>query len=180
MTLAEIIERASLAVQHSRSDVPLARIRVAVEAGFDTVLRDVSEAFAATAKGDQLRQDVALTFSGGFVTCPDNVLLKYLKTARLFTADTNAFYSFEREGTQVDQLDPRLGYWKLTGTTIEARTPNSTDPASGLDGSATLDAICRPDIPALATTVFAGPEDMIPQLIDALAAKASFAMRKIA
>ena len=124
--------------------------------------------FAGTSQGDQLRQQQALTFVAGIETIPDNVLLKHLKHARLFTADLNAFYSHEREGTDLANLDKRLGYWKITGTTIETVTP--TD-GLGLVGAATLDASCVPDVPTVATDPFTGPADMEPQLIDALVAK---------
>lgn len=168
MTYAELIERAALKAQNLYLSVPLSRLRVAVEAEFSPTLRETAEWFAGTSKGDQLRQDVPLTFASGFVTAPDNVLLKHLKHARLFTSDANAFFSHEREGTDLANLDKRLGYWKITGITIEAVTP--TD-GLGLDGSATLDAICVPDVPTLSTDPFTGPADMEPQLIDALCAK---------
>lgn len=170
MTYEELIERAALKAQNLYGNVPLSRLRVAVEAEFSPTLRETAEWFAGTAKGDQLRQNVVLTFVSGVVTVPDNVLLKYLKHARLFTSDANAFYSPEREGTDFALLDQRLGYWKLTGSTIEAQMPAEAGP---LDGSATLDAICVPDEPATAVTTFAGPADMIPQLVDALCAKLS-------
>lgn len=170
MTYAELIERAALKAQNLYPSVPLSRLRVAVEAEFSPTLRETAEWFAGTSKGDQLRQNVALTFTSGSTTVPDNVLLKYLKHARLFTSDENAIYSHEREGTDFSSLDQRLGYWKITGTTIEAQMPSEAGP---LDGSATLDAICVPDEPAAAATTFAGPADMIPQLIDALCAKLS-------
>lgn len=143
---------------------------MAVEAEFSPTLRETAEWFAGTSQGDQLRVDVPLTFASGFIAAPDKVLLKHLKHARLFTSDLNAFYSHEREGTDFANLDRRLGYWKITGVTIEAVTP--TD-GLGLDGSATLDAICVPDVPTLAGDAFTGPADMIPQFIDALAAKLS-------
>jgi hypothetical protein len=170
VTLEEIIERSALKAQNLYPTVPLSRLRVSVEAEFSPTLRQVSEMFAGTSQGDQLRQDVPLTFVSGFETVPDKVLLKHLKHARLFTADLNAFFSHEREGTDLANLDKRLGYWKITGTTVEAVTP--TD-GLGLDGSATLDAICVPDTPAAAGDAFTGPADMEPQLIDALCAKLS-------
>jgi len=168
MTLEEIVERAALASQRIYPDVPLGRLRVAIEAEFAPVLREVSEMFARTSNGDQLRQDVALVFASGFVTVPDNVLLKCLKHGRLFTSDVNALYSHERNGTDFANLDRKMGYWKITGETIEAATP--TD-GLGLDGAATLDTPCQPDIPTQATDPFTGPADMEPQLIDALVAK---------
>jgi hypothetical protein len=168
MTYEEIIERAALKAQNLYPGVPLSRLRVAIEAEFSPTLRETAEWFAGTAKGDQLRQDVPLTFASGFVIAPDKILLKHLKHARLFTSDANAFYSHEREGSDLSLLDRRMGYWKITGTTIEALTP--TD-GIGLDGAATLDAICVPDTPTLATDPFTGPADMEPQLIDALCAK---------
>lgn len=170
MIYSEIIERAAMKAQNLYPNVPLSRLRVDIEAEFVPTLREVAEMFAATGNGDQLRQDVALTFASGFVTIPDNVLLKHLRHGRLFTSDANAFYSFEREGTDLTLLDIRLGYWKITGTTIEAQTPGTI---VGLDGSATLDAICVPDTPASADDPFTGPADMIPQFINALAAKLS-------
>lgn len=177
MTYAEIIERASLAVKNLFPSEALPRIRVAVEAQFTPTLREVAQAFAGTSKGDQLRQDVPLTFASGFATTPDKVLLKYLKHARLFTSDANAYYSHESEGADLANLDRRLGYWKITGTTIEARMPMD---GSFLDGSATLDAVCVPDTPTLAADPFTGPEDIIPEFIDALAAKVAGTMRKAA
>lgn len=170
MTYEEIIERAALKAQNLWPQVPLSRLRVAIEAEFVPTLRETAEWFAGTGNGDQLRVDVPLTFASGFVAIPDKVLLKHLKHARLFTSDANAYYSHEREGTDFANLDLRLGYWKITGTTIEAQTPSV---AAGLDGSATLQAICVPDTPTIAGDDFTGPADMIPQFIDALCAKLS-------
>lgn len=168
MTYEEIVERAALKAQNLYENVPLSRLRVVIEAEFSPTLRETAEWFAGTAKGDQLRVDVPLTFGSGFVAVPDKVLLKHLKHARLFTSDLNAYYSPEREGADFALLDLRLGYWKITGTTIEAQTPGV---ATGLDGAATLDAICVPDTPTLAGDAFTGPADMLPQFIDALVAK---------
>lgn len=177
MIYEEICERAATAAKTWLPQIDLDRLRVAVDTEFTPVLRDTSQVFAGTAKGDQLRQDVPLVFVAGFVTAPDKVLLKYLKRARLFTADPNAYFSYEREGTDISVLDKRLGYWKITGVTIEARTP--TD-GLGLDGSATLDAVCVSDTPTLAGDPFTGPADMIPEFIDALVAKVVGTMRKAA
>lgn len=177
MIYEEIVERAATAAKTRLPQIDLDRLRVAVDVEFPTVLRDVSQIFAGTAKGDQLRQDVPLVFVAGFVTAPDKVLLKYLKHGRLFTSDPNAYFSHEREGTDISVLDKRLGYWKITGTIIEARTP--TD-GLGLDGAATLDAMCAPDTPALAGDPFTGPADMIPEFLDALVAKVAGTVRKVA
>ena len=170
MTYEELVERAALKAENLYPGVPLSRLRLAVEAEFTPTLRETAEWFAGTGNGDQLRVDVALTFASGFVTIPDKVLLKHLKHARLFTSDSNAYYSHEREGTDFANLDRRLGYWKITGVTIEAVTPSD---GLGLDGSATIDAICVPDTPTLAEDAFTGPADMIPQFIDALCSKLS-------
>lgn len=170
MTYSEIIERAALKAQNLYSSVPLSRLRVVIEAEFSPTLREVSEMFAGTSKGDQLRQNVPLAFVSGSVTVPSKVLLKHLKHARLFTSDANAHYSHEREGADFVNLDRRLGYWKIKGTTIEAVKPLD---GVGLSGAATLDAICVPDVPVLATDPFTGPADMEPQLINALCAKVS-------
>jgi hypothetical protein len=166
VTYAEIVERAALKAQSLYPKVPLVRLRLAIEAEFSPTLRETAEWFAGTSQGDQLRVSVPLTFASGFVTIPDKVLLKHLKHARLFTSDANAYYSHEREGTDFANLDLRLGYWKITGTTIEAQTPGV---ATGLNGSAILDAICVPDVPTLESDPFTGPADMLPQLIDAYA-----------
>src|SRR5687767_8148061 len=125
MTYAEIIERAALKAQSLYPKVPLPRLRLAIEAEFSPTLRETAEWFAGTSQGDQLRVNVPLTFASGFVTIPDKVLLKHLKHARLFTSDLNAFYSHEREGTDFANLDRRLGYWKITGVTLEAVTPTN-------------------------------------------------------
>ena len=169
MTYEEIVERAASAAKPVAPQVDIDHLRVVIDIEFSTVLEQVSDTFAGTSQGDMLRQDVPLTFVSGFVTAPDKVLLKHLKRGRLYTSDVNAFYSHEREGTDLANLDRRLGYWKLNGVTIEAVTP--TD-GIGLDGSATLNTPCVPDTPTLYTDQFTGPADMIPELIDALAAKA--------
>lgn len=167
MTFDEILERVTWSVKRS-SALSVEQVRVIAEAAFPQINNQVSQEYAA--KEDNraiLRKNVSLTFVGGSIGIPQNVLRKYLKdsTLVLSTGEIAAFIEPYADFLRV--RDGRLAWWSFSNLLVSARN-SAANGGGAYAGAATLTCIASPEIPATASTVFAAPDDYNPDLIDAL------------
>lgn len=167
MTYEEIIERA---VQGALRESPITvdRLRVMAEAAFPQINSQVAEAFAAREdKRSLLRKNIPLDFVDGSIGIPAGVLKKYLKDATLVLSTNEKAAFIEPYDDFLRVRDSRLPWWAFNNSVVSAI--NSASGGGGVYvGPATLTCIASPDIPATFTTAYAGPDDMIPELIEAL------------
>lgn len=169
MLYSEIVERVVQGVLRVKPDASRARLTMQIDAAFPQINSQVSEAFAAQEdKRALLRKNVALVFVNGSISFPSNVLRKYLaKDATLVLGTGEKADLKEPYDDFLRNLDGRLAYWAFNNAVLSAK--NSEANGSGpYAGNATLTCLASPDVPATPATAYAGPDDMVPELIDAL------------
>lgn len=173
MIYADIVERMIQGALRVRPDVSRAMLTHAADAAFFQLSRQVSEEFAGRENyRTVMRRTFALTFVGGTATLSELVLKKYLMDARLSVAvavgDPPLVFDYIDSADYARTRDPRLGKWKVEALNITAELPaDSEDGAIALVGSASLNCVACPDMPATPSNEYAGLPDMVPELIDA-------------
>jgi hypothetical protein len=172
---SEIVERVIQGVVRIKPDVSRARLTMQIDAGFSQINSQVSEAFAAREdKRSLLRKNVPLVFVNGSIGFPSNVLRKYLKDATLVLSTGEKAALIEPYDDFLRVRDNRLPWWAFNDSVLSAIN-SAVNGGSAYAGNATLTCLATPDAPATPATAYAGPDDMIPELIDALI---SFALGK--
>lgn len=167
-TYAEIVERVVQGVQRLKPGMSRAAITMQIDAAFPQINNQVSQEYAAVEDNRKvLRKNVALTFAGGVIAVPSNVLLKYLKDATLVLSTGEKAALIEPYDDFLRVRDNRLPWWSFNNSVLNAIN-SATNGGGAYAGSATLTCIASPDIPALATDPFTGPDDYTPDLIDAM------------
>lgn len=167
-TFDEILDRVTWGVRRN-SQLPIEQIRVIAEAAFPQINNQVSQEYAANEDNRVvLRKNVSLTFVGGSIDIPSNVLLKYLRDSTLVLSVTGEVASLvEPYSDYLRVRDGRLPYWSYSNFLISAK--NSARFGGGAyAGAASFTCIASPDIPVAATDLYTAPDDFTPDLIDAL------------
>lgn len=168
MTYAEIVERVIQGVMRVKPGASRAAVTMQIDAAFPQINNQVSQEYAANEDNRVvLRKNVSLTFAGGVIAIPENVLRKYLKDATLMLSTGEVAALIEPYADFLRVRDGRLPWWAFNNLVVNAI--NSLANGGGAyTGAATLTCIASPDIPATSATAFAAPDDYVPDLIDAL------------
>lgn len=169
MIYSEIVERIIQGVQRVKPDASRARLTLQIDAAFPQINSQVSEAFAADEDRRPLLGRVfpSVSFASGEAALPSGVLEKYLKDASLTITFNGSLTRLDYVWPYTDfsrNREPRLGCWAANGQTIYAKTPS---PVAAYAGTGILVAIASPAVPTSASATYAGPDDMLPELIDA-------------
>lgn len=170
MIYSEIVERVIQGVQRVKPDISRARLTMQIDAAFPQINSQVSEAFAARENKRPLLGRVfpSVSFIAGEADLPSSVLEKYLTDASLTITFNGALTRLDYVWPYTDfsrNREPRLGCWAVNGQTVYAKTPSPVVPYTG---TGILVAIASPAVPTSASATYGGPDDMIPELIDAL------------
>lgn len=168
-TYAQIVESIIQGVLREKPDASRARLTMQIDAAFPQINSQVSEAFAAREDKRPLlgRAFSSVTFDAGEASLPANILEKYLKDASLTITFNGALTRLDYVWPYTDfsrNREPRLGCWAVNGQTLYAKTPS---PVSNYDGTGIMVAIASPVVPTSAGATYAGPDDLLPELIDA-------------
>lgn len=154
---------------------PLDRLRMRADAAFPQINSQVAEAFAGRAGHRRLlRSEVSLTFnSSGLATLPTTVLKKFVDDFELIVTPNSgqpAIYMGYLDATEFRRTqDKRMGKWKIDGLTVTARLPGVGGAlVTASVASTVLSCISAPAVPAAAGEAYLAPDDMVPEVIDAL------------
>lgn len=169
MIYSEITERILQGVLRVKPDASRARLTMQIDAAFPQINSQVSEAFAAREDKRSLLGRVfpSVSFTSGEAALPSGVLEKYLKDASLTITFNGSLTRLDYVWPYTDfsrNRDSRLGCWAVNGQTLYAKTPA---PVTAYSGTGILVCIASPALPTSAGATYVGPDDFIPELIDA-------------
>lgn len=175
VTLQELIDRAvSIA---SRGQEPSLASSLAAEMITEDLLITVFDAVSTKLAGDPatrglLRRTKTIAFVNGSGTVTEDVLTEYLCESMLYNSSSlTAQYSYINQWENfIRQHDTRLGSYCVNESTIAVVEPGAVYAAgSGLTGSRSLVTPCAVAIPAAAGTAISARDEVVDELITALA-----------
>lgn len=166
---------------------PVEHLRVEIEAAFPQINGEVSELYAGReSRRNSMRNTISVTFdtaSQGPLTplglplvsqngtiLPDAVIRRYLRDGKLVVTPNAGeppiiMTYIEPYANILADLDPRLGYWADNDEILYSRLPLVS--SLTIPYAASLTTVMAPPIPASAGAQYAGPPDLLPEVIHA-------------
>jgi hypothetical protein len=174
ITLQQLIDQAVSLASRNDSLSSAISAEMVTEDMLEIVFGDLATDMARSpATRSLLRRTKTLTFVGGEVAVPDDVLTEHMADSNLLDPDDpTKLYSFTSSWERfIQNSEQRLGYYSVEGeSTLHVTEPGTAyDPAGGPDIELLLTVPCAPAVPAAATDPIAIREELIGDLIARLA-----------